>query len=340
VTCRITRSEIAGWRALTLANAKIAVTVLPDKGADIFSFIDVASGTDVLMKTPWGLQPPGSAPRPSSGADRFLHNYEGGWQELFPNTGPACTHGRHDLPLHGEVATLAWRERVEREDLQEVCVALEVRCRMLPLSLTRKMSVSEGGSALMLRETVHNLSDRLIRFTWGHHPVVGSPFLEAGCRLSVGGWAVHTPDVPFDAANVSYAAGQNEIWPEIRGIDGSAIDLSVIPGPEANTHDHASITDLDLGWIAIANPRLRLVFSIEWDPHIFRWINNWRPFGGSHRAPLEDIYGLGLEPWVTRGNLTEALATQSALELAGGDTLDTWLRADLRDMHSGVEAMS
>ena len=44
----------------------------------------------------------------------FLHNYGGGWQELFPSCNDACTYRGVELPFHGEVARGAvGRERRE-----------------------------------------------------------------------------------------------------------------------------------------------------------------------------------------------------------------------------------
>ena len=330
MSCSITRLRINGWPALRLSDSAIEVTLLPAKGADIYSFVDVATGIDVLMKTPWGLQPPGSMPHPGSGRDEFLHNYEGGWQELFPNTGPACTYQGREIPLHGEVATLPWNSSVEREDENEIRVRVDVRCRQVPLSLTRRMTLTSLSGVVVIDEIVRNEADQTVMFVWGHHPVLGAPFLEQGCCLQVGRCSVYTPDVPFDAANVSYACGQRGAWPYIRQLDGQEVDLRIIPGPDANTHDHACLTDLGRGMIEVENRRLGLVFGMEWDASIFRWINNWRPFGGSHAAPLEGIYGLAIEPWVTRSNLAAAVADGTSLSIEGGGTFQTSIKAFLR----------
>ena len=47
----------AGPRAVHLAvlsSSVLSVVVVPDKGADIYSITDLATGIDVLFKTPWG----------------------------------------------------------------------------------------------------------------------------------------------------------------------------------------------------------------------------------------------------------------------------------------------
>ena len=77
----ISEGERAGWRAITIASDELAVTVLPEKGADIYELIDRSLDLDLLFKAPWGLQPPGAAPREGSGETAFLHNYEGCWQD-------------------------------------------------------------------------------------------------------------------------------------------------------------------------------------------------------------------------------------------------------------------
>jgi hypothetical protein len=337
MTCRITQAQINGWRAVKLANAAIEVTVLPDKGADIYAFADVASGIDVLLKTPWGLLPPGSASRRGSHGDKFSQNYEGGWQELLPNTGPSCYLEEQYIAMHGEVATIPWTTSVECADAERVRLRLDVCTRFPPLALTRHMTLSAFSPVLTIEETVRNLSDRTVSFVWGHHPVLGPPFVEADCQMHVAPCTVHTPKTPFDPASTSYAPGQCRPWPWILGLDGSVVDLRAIPGRDANIHDHACLTDLSRGWVAVENSRLGLTFSLEWDPCIFRWVNNWRPLGGSLTPPLEGIYGIAVEPWSARGNLAEAIASRTALLLDGAGTLSTWLRAGLHSSASTLQ---
>jgi len=326
--CSITLTEINGWTAVTLANSAISVTVLPQKGADIYSFVDNASGIDVLAKTPWGLQPPGAPARAGSGTFEFLHNYEGAWQELLPNTLFPSTYEGRSIPMHGEVATLPWDLCVERDDLDEVRICLKVKCRQIPLALTRRMSLSRSAPVLTIDETVYNFSDRKVLFAWGHHPLLGAPFIEAGCRIDVGKATVHVKQ-PAEPATATLAADQRTTWPYAMRIDGSRADLRDIPGPDANTHDHAYLTEFEQGWVQIENPRLALTFRLEWDPTVFRWLINWRPLGGSHTAPLEDVYGIAIEPWSTDWNLDAAIQGGDALSLEGWCTLSTSLKAAL-----------
>jgi hypothetical protein len=312
--------QVAGWRALTLENEALRVTVLPDKGADIFELVDLRSGVDPLFKAPWGLQPPGSTPREGSGELEFLWNYEGTWQELFPNVNEPATYCGKTIPFHGEVATLAWDVAVE----SDVALRCSARCRITPFRLQRLMRLD--GDRLVLEETVTNESDGAAHFVWGHHCVVGPPFLEAGCRLHVPAGAVETiAELWEETARLEPA--QREAWPRARLRTGGTVDLSIVPGPEEGSHDDVYLDDLEDGWAAVENPRLGLSFRLEWDPAVFRRLIAWQPYGGAREPPLAGAYALGVEPWTTRLNLEQAVAAGDANELAGRASFGTIVHA-------------
>lgn len=324
----VSESLVNGWRAVHLSSDAIAVTVLPDKGADIYALVDLASGIDPLFKAPWGLQPPGSAPREGSAGLAFLHNYEGSWQELFPNTNDACTYRGSLLPFHGEVATRQWSWLVEADGDDEVAVRFSVDCRLTPFRLERLMRLRRGERRLVLEERVTNQSDEAAHFVWGHHCVLGPPLVAAGAELRAACRTIVTiPDQWENTARL--APGQRSQWPLARGRHGREIDLSHIPGPDAASHDDVYLTDLDGGWAEVRNPALRIGFRLDWDPALFRWLISWQPFGGANAMPLRGAYGVGIEPWTSGGNLDAALAAGEAVELPRHGCLDTTLVASI-----------
>jgi hypothetical protein len=83
----ITLENLNGHTCLWMENDDLKLAVLPRKGADLAEFIHKPSGIQFLMKTPAGLRPPGGNPPVD-----FLENYEGGWQELFPNANESCEY--------------------------------------------------------------------------------------------------------------------------------------------------------------------------------------------------------------------------------------------------------
>ena len=322
----ITEAVVCGWRALRLTTDVLSVTVLPDKGADIYELTDLATGVDPLFKAPWGLQPPGAPPREGSEGAAFLENYEGTWQELFPNTNDACRYQGVEMPFHGEVATLPWSVSVEADNQREIAVRFSVECRLLPLRLERLMRLRCGERELVLDERAANLSGETIEFAWGHHCVLGAPLVADGARLSAPAGTIITPPEPWeDTARL--VPGQRSEWPMARLRPGGEADLSRLPGPEAGSHDDVYLTDLTGGYVQVDNHALGLGFRLDWDPAVFRWIIAWQPFGGALAMPLRGAYGLGVEPWTGGGNLEQAVAEGSALSLAGHGQLETRLVA-------------
>jgi hypothetical protein len=315
-----------GWRALVMRSDKLEVTVLPDKGADICALVDRASGIDALAKTPWGLQPPGSPPREGSAGEKFLENYEGSWQELFPNTNDACTYRGTRLPFHGEVATRPWSWAAETGGPDAVAVRFTVDCELTPFRLERLMRLPHGERTLVLEETVRNLSGEPAQFVWGHHCVLGPPLVAAGAELRVPCRTIVTiPEMFEDTARL--APGQRSAWPVARGRDGGDVDVSRVPGPEAASHDDVYLTDLDAGWAELRNPALATGFRLDWDPAVFRWVISWQPYGGADAMPLTGVYALGIEPWTAGGNLAAAVTAGEAIELPAGAQLTTTLTA-------------
>jgi Domain of unknown function (DUF4432) len=316
----ISETSLGGWRSLVLENDALRVGVLPDKGADIVELVDLASGLDPLFRAPWGLQPPGAPPRAGSDGLPFLENYEGCWQELFPNVNDACVYAGREVPFHGEVATLPW----EAEAAGDAELRCSVRCRATPFHLERAMRLEVD--ALVLEETVANEGDGAAHFVWGHHCVVGPPFLEAGCRFHTPARTIVTvPEMWEETARLE--PGQTSRWPHARTRAGGSTDLSEVPGPGEGSHDDVYLCDLDGGWAAVENPRLGLTFRLEWDVSVFRWIITWQPYGGARALPLAGAYALGVEPWVTRLNLEAAVAAGEAIELAPGESFGTIVRA-------------
>ena len=97
--CRISDSwTYRGLKAVIMENELLRVTVLADKGADIFEFVHKPSDTDFMWRTPWGVRDP-SLFIPSSGwGEGVWHDmYEGGWQTIRADGRlPRRVHGRRD----------------------------------------------------------------------------------------------------------------------------------------------------------------------------------------------------------------------------------------------------
>jgi galactose mutarotase-like enzyme len=287
--------------------------VLPERGAELHSLVHVPTEMELLFQAPWGLHPP--SPERTS----FLDRYAGGWQELFPSANDETTYGGETIPFHGEVALLPWE--CEERDEALVC---RVRCERTPFLLERTLRFD---GRLVVEERVTNEGDDVAHFTWGHHLVLGPPFLEAGSRLEVPARTIVTiPELWEDTARLE--PGQRSPWPHARLREGGTVDLRIVPGPEAASHDDVYLTDLDDGLVTVESSRLRV--RLGFDHELFRWLISWQPYGGALEEPLAGSYALGIEPWVSRLPLGQAVEAGEAIELPPGASLETtlWLAVE------------
>jgi hypothetical protein len=313
------KGKINAHPALWLENEYLSVSVLPEKGADIYDLIYKPCNVNFLLKTPGGLQPP-----KAEAAKDFLENYEGGWQELFPNPGEAATCYGMELPFHGEAALLPWQLIDVCEDDGITSILLRLEFHSLPFRLERRMSLFPGRPILEIQGAITNLASSPQEFLWGHHIVLGGEFLSAGCRMEMPDCTIYTPEVLYEPETASLAPGQSRPWPFAQTrLPDELVDLRNVPGPAAHTHDDIYLSGLREGWLDVYNSHLSLHFRLEWDPKVFGSIVNWRPFGGAEMPPLTGIYAMGVEPWVSRFDLSDAISRRAALSLNPGEILTT-----------------
>jgi hypothetical protein len=328
--CRITTGSEAGHPAVYLENDLLKITVLPQKGADIYTFIYKPVGIDFLWKNPVGLWPPGSPAHDGAGGLEFMENYEGCWQELFPSCNDPTTYNGNAVPFHGEVANLPWTYQIEEESADKIAVRFTVETRATTFRLERVMRLERGSAVLTLDETVTNIGQAEQHFVWGHHCVVGGPWLEPGSKLDIPAQTITTSEIIYEEKTARLAPGQRESWPNARLRNGGHVDLSVVPGPETYSHDDMYITDLTDGWLAVTNPRLKLKFSLHWDVSVFKWVISWQPYGGAEAPPFKGLsYALGVEPWISNKALGPAVEAGEAVALAPGATFSTTVRAQV-----------
>jgi len=326
----VSRGEVAGWSSVVLESDGLRAVVLPDKGAELHSLIDRATGTEILFQAPWGLNPPGAPPLEGSGDDEFMWNYAGGWQELFPSVNDTCTYRGRRIPFHGEVASLPWTYDGTDEGTAGPSATFVTTCRQTPFRLRRTVTLADAESALDVASVATNHSAKPAHLVWGQHLVVGPPFLEAGCRLDLPARTLVTAPTLWEPETARLEPGQEEHWPHARLRGGGTVDLSEIPGAETGSHDELYVTDLDEGRVSVLNYRLGLAVELTWEADLYRWVILWQPYGGAEALPLRGSYALGIEPWTSRHDLERSEAAGTAIELGPGESLESVVRISTR----------
>jgi hypothetical protein len=317
-----------GMRVAFLANERLRVGVLLDKGADLFEFTYKPQDLDFLWQSPIPLQRPFVAT--SALPEGAFHDYYyGGWQEVLPSAGWAAepylgvTQG-----LHGEVSLLPFTAEVVQDSTDRVSLATRVHCYRSPLTLERTMTLERDSAALILDERLVNRSGGEFAVMWGHHPAFGEPFLDSSCVVQT----------PARSARV-LDFHENGLWERGEGFEfpllvnrrtGEREDVTRIRPKDTRSVDVVSFWDLDSGWYGLTNRRRRVGFGMAWDAELFKCLWMWQVYGGHHDYPwYGQTYNCALEPftsWPPAG-VANAVKNGTALLLKAGQVVETRLVA-------------
>lgn len=315
-----------GFRAVTIENETISVTVLPEKGADIYRLVYRPHKMDILWKSPWGLKPAASRFPIAASSDEAWHEwYEGGWQEVFPNGGDSCLYKGCHLNFHGEASVLPWDYQVSRT-AGRVTAAFTVSLFRSPFILRRELTIESGRPAILISEKITNVAEEDMHYMWGHHPAFGAPFLAGGCRIQLPGGRFKAHDVDLSPTSNIPAKAEGE-WPVVAGKHGS-VDLSVVPSAKERHCEFGYLRNLSAGWYAVTSPRYNFSFGLAWPREVFPYLWFWQEFRGSFGFPWYGrSYVMAIEPFtsVPGTGLEKAIAAGTAPVMAAGASVQASL---------------
>lgn len=189
------------------------------------------------------------------------------------------------------------------------------------------MALESGRAVLCLDETVTNLGGVPADFMWGHHPMLGAPFLSEHCVLDTAAHRMLT-DVVEDPAS-RFVAGHDGPWPECTDKDGNAVDGRKLLPESAGVSDMMFLTDLDAGWYALTNQESRVGFAMAWDREVFPHIWRFQQYGAEGGSPFwGNSYCVALEPFTSKvPTLAECVQAGEHRTLQPGESLSTRLVA-------------
>lgn len=313
---------LRGYRCVSLENEKLRVTVVADKGADIYEFLYKPRDVDFMWRSWVGLRERSHFVPTSSRAGSGAHMdfYEGGWQELFPNCGNLSLHQGAEIGQHGEVLLLPWAYTITKDEPDSIEVRFEVRTVRTPFHLIRTLALRRGEGILRIHERVTNESGQDVTFSWGHHPAFGWPFIDESCRVYLPQCQIRTI-AEFTPATSRLKPDQVSDWPLAKGLNGEHVDLSRIPGPEAGASDMVFLEGITDGWFAVTNTAVGIGFAMRYPADVFKQLWYWQVYRGGRDYPWWNAtYNIALEPCATLPVLSHAAARGEALSLGAGDS--------------------
>ena len=329
--CRLqSDATLYGLRTLVMQNEKLRVTILVDKGADIYEFLHKPTDTDFMWQTPMGLHNPSThTPTNTTAAGPFMDHYAGGWQEIFPSGGAENIHAEVSYGQHGEVCQLPWEVTVLEDHPDRVSVQFTVRTLRTPYLLERRMTLNSGEAKLHISEILTNLSSEPMDFMWGHHVALGEPFMDEWCRLDCAARSIKIHENPY-SKNQRFETAAEFTYPTATDLDGREIDFRKVLPKSSRKMDMSYLTDLTEPWYALTHTKRQLGFGLRFDSKIFDTIWCWQVFGGGEGAPwFSQTYNMGLEPfssWPGSG-LDDVVRSGRHKSISGNAVIETHLTA-------------
>ena len=280
-----------------MENESIKISILLDKGADIYEIRYKPKDIDFLWKAPGGIRDV-SKFIPTDKQESGFHPdyYEGGWHECFPGGGP-YRHKGAEIGLHGELTLLPWQCRIIEDTEERISIALSCETIRTPFNVTKTISLKKNSQQIEFEETIINNSREDIQYMWGHHPVFGKPFLDGNCRIDVPAKRFSVCK-DFNEDTSFFESEHAGDWPHATRKDGRSIDLAQVPSGEEPTGDLFFLEKLDKGWYAVTNTYLKTGIGVTWDINLFPYVWYWQVAYGLYGFPWYGrTYNIGLEFW-------------------------------------------
>ena len=264
---------------ITLRDGSLSLTIAPERGGEVRSLL--LADVELMYHPPWA-----SAPLPAGSLAEvpWERSWQGGWQLLWPNAGPACVvdgveHGFHGA---GSVAFFSVTEHSRQH--------ASLRCELDGLCCERDFQVRDG--AVRATTRLRNRSEGTLPLVLVEHLILGGPLAAEGTTIELDGGQI------VEQAWDGTPLGTGE-WPLL-----GEEDFSVLP---AIASRFAVVRDLPAGRARIAGARgatLELGFDREAYPHLWLW---------------EERFGATVIPWEGGGEClaVEPSSVPSADGLAG-----------------------
>jgi hypothetical protein len=324
-----------GMNTLALENKFLKVSVLLDKGSDIFELIYKPKDIDLMWHTPIGYRNPKSYIQNSANpSDTFHDYYGGGWNDIFPNYGNPSANRGAKFVGHGESALLPWTCDAIDDGNGAATAKLSVNCVRYPIAAKKKITLDVSMPLLTISEDIANLGEQEVEISWAQHIAYGEPFIGEDLEIEIP--AIRAMTSSFKVSYTRLVHRKQFAWPRAPGVDGKKVDLSKIPPREAQVQEDFPITELKARRYRLYNKKLDLGVEVSWNsafPNLWYWLS-WGvpdyPYFGRGRT-------LALEPTTssTGNGLADDIKAGSAKVLRPKEKLHGEIRFNVSSRETG-----
>jgi hypothetical protein len=270
----MTATEYRGRRAATIENAHLRVTVLGE-GGHIAEIVDKASGVNPLWTPSWPtMEPsalgPADAGTYGGGSDaRLLAGIMGHNICLDIFGPPSDEEARAGLTAHGEGSVASYELIAGRDSL-----VARARFPIAGLEFERRVALRD--QAVLIGETLKNLTDSDRAIGWTQHVTLGPPFLERGAtQFRASATQSKVFETPFGADDYLERGAEFD-WPMAPAMTGRPVDLRVFSDrPRSSAYTAHLMNDSETAFFLAFSPLHELALAYIWKASDFPWMGIW-----------------------------------------------------------------
>lgn len=244
----------------TLTNDSLRVDVEPRRGARIESFFDTQTKKD------WVWHPKNYHGKACSDVElgsSFDHNWEGGWEDIFPNDAPTKFVDKN-LADHGELWSQPW-ETISQNSHQ---ISLFLAAKTVPIHLHKTIHLCQKKNELILSYHLENISKNEVPFHFKFHPALP---IEANDELVMPSCELTPVDLGFS----SLAKAQRPTpYPYVYSDRNEFLAINKFPNPNAKIQEFVYCRNLSAGFCGLRNQsthsEIKFHFELSQFPYV--WI--------------------------------------------------------------------
>jgi len=311
--------------AIRLENEKISLLILPGHGCDIAEIIYKPHDLSFLWRTERGLNCLDQSSLAIS--DPFNQTYHGGWFEAFPNVGLDCKYNGVDFQPYDEVKYLKWNYTILVDEPEKIVIQFSTHTLKAPFIIEKTITIVSGETGFIMKETIKNTGAYKHPYQWGHHPLLGAPFLSEKCQIDFDGADI---DTPFEFDNARVKQNTKGKWPTIEGKNGM-VDIRNFPPPGSDINDLYWLSKLSSARVAVRNMELNIGIEFTWDKTMFNHCLFWINANGDKGYPhFGKAYTLCVMPSTSEVHTLDGEDKAGvARNLNPGESISSWIRTTI-----------
>ena len=273
--------QFEGQEAIVLSNGKLDVTVLPH--GSVLANIALADDPQKLspLWNPIRLgREAGRGPAQFNGIFGHFPCVDGFGQ-------PSADERTAGLPQHGEAHGSHFAVTNEPG-----AVSMRATLPIVQEVFTRIFRMVPGESVLYVDSQLENLLGFDRPVNWAEHATVSAPFVAPGkTTIALSGSRSQNRDYTANqqqgrggggrgGSQRRLVPGKDFTWPMAEGLEGSRVDMSVIPDNPHYTDHAATLMDPSqrLEWVTALNTEKKLVYGYVFRREDYPWIQHWGNF--------------------------------------------------------------